>query len=97
MKLKKLEIFQNKMGLKGCKWSSLEAPGTETHLSHPYWGNKNGLPAKLGRIGLEDLKNPKNPILSGFGFGFSFHLKDLDFFLGRSNPQSNPTLEALYC
>ena len=25
------------MGLKGCKWSSLKAPGTETPQSHPYW------------------------------------------------------------
>ena len=25
MKVKKLKIFQNKMGLKGCKWSSLNA------------------------------------------------------------------------
>ena len=47
------------MGLKGCKWSSLNAQGTETPLSHPYWemgnslnsqllalwGNKNGLPS----------------------------------------------------
>ena len=37
MKVKKLKIFQNKMGLKGCKWSSLNAPGTETPLPHPYW------------------------------------------------------------
>ena len=37
MKWKKLKIFQNKIGLKGCKWSSLKAPGTETPLSHPYW------------------------------------------------------------
>ena len=58
MKVKKLEKFQNKMGLKGCKWSSLNAPGTETPQSHPYWelgdspfpllalwGNKIGLPS----------------------------------------------------
>ena len=37
MKVKKLKIFQDKMGLKGCKWSSLNAPGTETPQSHPYW------------------------------------------------------------
>ena len=37
MKVNKLEKFQNKMGLKGCKWSSLNAPGTETPQSHPYW------------------------------------------------------------
>ena len=35
MKVKKMEIFQNKVGLMGCKWSSLNAPGIETHLSHP--------------------------------------------------------------
>ena len=35
-KVKKWEIFQNKMGLMGCKWSSLNAPGTETPQSHPY-------------------------------------------------------------
>ena len=37
MKVKKFEKFQNKTGLKGCNWSSLKAPGTETPLSHPYW------------------------------------------------------------
>ena len=35
MKVKKIKIFLNKMGLKGCKWSSLNAPGPQTHLSHP--------------------------------------------------------------
>ena len=35
MKVKKLKIFCNKMGSKGCNWSSLNAPGTETPLSHP--------------------------------------------------------------
>merc|ERR1739842_5838 len=58
MKVKKLETFQNKSGLKGCKWSSLNAPGTETPQSYPYWergnspnshialwGNMNGLPS----------------------------------------------------
>ena len=33
MKVKKLEKFQNKMGLKDCKWSSLNAPGTQTPVS----------------------------------------------------------------
>ena len=37
MKVKKLEISQNKVGLKGCKWSSLNAPGTETPQFYPYW------------------------------------------------------------
>ena len=35
MKVKKLKIFSDKMGSKGCKWSSLNASGTETPLSHP--------------------------------------------------------------
>ena len=38
MKVKKLEIFQNKRGLKGCKWSSLNAPGTENTQSHSLLG-----------------------------------------------------------
>ena len=36
--VKKLKIFQNKRGLMGCKWSSLNAPGTENPLSHPLLG-----------------------------------------------------------
>ena len=35
MKVKKFENFQNKSGSKGCKWSSLDVPGTQTPLSHP--------------------------------------------------------------
>ena len=35
MKMKKFENFQNKRGFMGCKWSSLNAPGTEYPLSHP--------------------------------------------------------------
>ena len=38
MKVKKMEIFQNKRGLKGCKWPSLNAPGTEHPLPHPLLG-----------------------------------------------------------
>ena len=34
MKLKKLKIFRNKMSSMGCKWSSLNAPGTVNPLSH---------------------------------------------------------------
>ena len=34
MKVKKLEILHQKNGLKGCKWSSLRGPGTETPLSY---------------------------------------------------------------
>ena len=38
MKVKKLEIFCNKRGLEGYKWSSLNVPGTENPLSHPLLG-----------------------------------------------------------
>ena len=38
MKVKKMENFWNKRGLKGCRWSSLNAPGTEHPLSHPLLG-----------------------------------------------------------
>ena len=37
MKVKELENSQNKSGLKDCKWSSLNASGTETPQSYPYW------------------------------------------------------------
>ena len=37
MKVKKLENVQSETGLKGCKWSSLNAPGTQTPQSYPYW------------------------------------------------------------
>ena len=50
MKVKELENFMNKRGLMGCNWPILNAPGTETPLSHsvlkleefPFsiWGNK---------------------------------------------------------
>ena len=38
MKVKKLGNFQNKRGLMGCKWSSLNAPATENPLSLPLLG-----------------------------------------------------------
>ena len=38
MKVKKLENYQKVRGAKGCKWSSLNAPGTETPLSHSFLG-----------------------------------------------------------
>ena len=34
MKMKKMKILRNKMGSMGCKWSSLNSPGTENTLSH---------------------------------------------------------------
>ena len=34
IKMKQIENSQNNMGLKGCKCSSLNVPGTQTPLSH---------------------------------------------------------------
>ena len=48
MKVKKLEKFQNKMGLRGCTWSSLNAQGTETPQSHPYWERRNSPNSQYG-------------------------------------------------
>ena len=58
MKVQQIGNCQNKMGLKGCKWSSLNAPGTQTPLSHSVlemdfslfslaalWGNRNWPPS----------------------------------------------------
>ena len=35
MNMKKMENFQNKMGLIGCIWPSLNAPGITIHVCHP--------------------------------------------------------------
>ena len=35
MKEEKLEKFDNKSGLKGCKWARFNGPGTENPLSYP--------------------------------------------------------------
>ena len=35
IKVNKMEKFQNVRGARGCYWASLNAPGTETPLSHP--------------------------------------------------------------
>ena len=35
IKVKKLEIYRKVRGAKGCKWSILDAPGTQNPLSHP--------------------------------------------------------------
>ena len=56
--MKKLEFYENKSGLKGCQWSNVNGPGTETPLSHPFlklgeplfpllalWGNKKWPPS----------------------------------------------------
>ena len=33
--MKKVEKFQNKIGIMGCIWSSLNAPGIKINLCHP--------------------------------------------------------------
>ena len=38
-KAEKVESFWNKISLSGCKWSSLNAPGTESPVSHSGWEN----------------------------------------------------------
>ena len=38
IKVEKLEKFLSKMGLMGCKWSSLYTPGTPSCHSHPILG-----------------------------------------------------------
>ena len=58
MKVKEMENFQNKRGLKGCKWSSLNAPGTETPLSHPFL-KLGELPSEVIGIGLPSMKGEK--------------------------------------
>ena len=39
MKVKQIKDCINNNGLKGCKWSSLKVPGTETPVSHSGWEN----------------------------------------------------------
>ena len=39
MRAKNLENFGDKIGLISCKWSSLNAPGTEKPLPHSGWEN----------------------------------------------------------
>ena len=48
MKVKKFEKFQNKMGLKTCRWSSLNAPGIESPQSHSYWERGNSPNSQYG-------------------------------------------------
>ena len=36
MKVEKLENCENKIGFTGSKWSSLNAPGTQTPVCHPF-------------------------------------------------------------
>ena len=71
MKVQQIENYQNKMGLKGCNWSSMNAPCTQTPLSHPFqesgdfpfltilalWSNKNLPPSiKMRQIENSQIK-----------------------------------------
>ena len=69
IKIKQIENCQIKIGLKGCKWSSLNAPGTQAPLSHSLlewdfslfsllalWGNKNWPPS----IKMKQIENCQN-------------------------------------
>ena len=38
IKMRKLKKIGNEIGLTGCKWPSLNAPCTETPVSHQFWG-----------------------------------------------------------
>ena len=65
----KVQQSKNKSGLKGGKWSGLNAPGTYTPLSHPLlesanlnfliislWGNKKWSPS----MKVQQMENSKN-------------------------------------
>ena len=96
IKMREIENCQNKMGLKGCKWSSLNAPGTHTPLSHSIleldsslfsllalWGNKNWPP----NIKVQKVENCKNKMgLKGCKWS------SLDA-PGTHSPLSHPILE----
>ena len=61
MKVKKFENVESETGLKGCKWSSLDAPGTETPLSLIHIGSWKNSPVSLlalwgNKIGLHSMK-----------------------------------------
>ena len=96
MKVKKMEIFQNKRGLMGCKWSSLNAQGTENPLSHsilkldeyPFlllalWGNKNWLPS----MKVKKVENCQSKIGSKGCKGSSLNAP------GTQSPLSHPILK----
>ena len=79
IKVKKVENFLNKRGLIGCKWFSLNAPGTENLLCHSVlkleefplpiiglWGKKIGIPSMNIR------EEKRFPSKVGYGLKWSF-------------------------
>ena len=94
MKVKKLENVQNKMGLKGCHWSSLSAPGTETPSTSPWVGLMVGgdviLHSRARRIEREGDKNPKSLLYKMLryvdsGLNFTVSLLNKDNYVGMSH------------
>ena len=89
----------NKLGLKGCKWSSLNAPGTHTPLSHSVlelhfslfsllalWGNKNWPPS----IKVQEMENSMNKL------GLKCCKVSSLNAPGNDNPLSYPYLELVH-
>ena len=79
MKVRKFENVQNKMGLKGCKWSSLKAPGTETASASSLSRTFAPLLAPQCRvIGEWNVLRPPN-VVGFFSFFFTFYTIWLSF------------------
>ena len=69
MKVKQLEICFNKIGLKRCKWSSLNVPSTESWYPAPYLNQVKTqmVAALLRRCGMERLTDRRLGLgLAGF-------------------------------
>ena len=60
IKIRKAEQFWNKISLTGCKWYSLNAPSTETHVSHSLNASKFESP------NASHLNSITKPLLRGF-------------------------------
>ena len=52
MKVKKVQKYLSKSGSIGCKWSSLNAQGTENPLSHPLLGLEEFPFPSIGSLGV---------------------------------------------
>ena len=73
MKVKKLKIFQNKMALKKCKWSSLNAPGTENRPSHSFLGLEEFLSPIIGTLGYNKIGLPSQIPAEGSTYSLDSH------------------------
>ena len=95
MKVKKMQIFLNKMGWGGCQWSSLKAPGTQYPLCYPGFGV--GIISFIPLIYIFWAKSAERTLSFIFPepcFTPRFHViffqaRDCcDFFSGRASPTS---------